>query len=74
MLQQLPQPPSNVIDHAEKPNDPGAVSLEIADGSSNQLKREIIDLTNTMEEWGSAVQAPESNEDPTGLRAGWVCS
>ena len=71
---QQPPSPSGDMDLATEPNDAKVISSKVSGGGSNPP--EIIDLT-VKEESRSATpvspaRAPEPNEDPAGLKAGWV--
>lgn len=76
-LRRPPGPSSDQMDLAREPEDSKIISSKASGDSSNPPGREIIDLT-VKEESRSATpispaQAPESNEDPADLKAGWVC-
>jgi hypothetical protein len=77
-LQQLPDPSSDDLDPATKPDGVNAIPLKATVNGPNPPEKEVIDLT-TKEESPPATpippaQLPESNEGSAELKAGWVCS
>ena len=72
---QPPDPPSDNVDPATEQGNAEAASSKIS-GDPSSPKKEVIDLT-IKEESPPATpipppHAPESNEGPVGLKAGWV--
>ena len=69
-----PGPPSDSVDPATEQDDAGATSSKIS-GDGAISPKEVIDLTIKEESRpGTPIppRAPESNEGPAGLKAGWV--
>jgi hypothetical protein len=75
-LQQPSGPPPGNVDRTTEPEDATAASSKISGDGPSPPEREIIDLTIKEESLPTTpiphAQAPGSNEDPPGLRAGWV--
>jgi len=75
-LDRPPGPPSDSVDPATEQDDVGATSPKISGDGPISPKKEVIDLTIKEESRpGTPIpppRAPESNEGPAGLKAGWV--
>jgi len=75
-LQQLSGPPLDNVNPVAEQDDTKADSSNLPGDGPNPPKREIIDLTVKEESRPATpippAQGPESNEGPTGLKAGWV--
>lgn len=69
-------PPPHHMDPVTEPDDTKTNPPEISGDDSNPPEREVIDLTIKEESRPTTpvppTQAPESREDPAGLKAGWV--
>lgn len=75
-LDQPPDSPTDSVDPATEQDDANATSSKTPGDGPGSPKREVIDLTIKEESRSGTPmpppQTPESNEDPTGLKAGWV--